>query len=403
MSFRRAIAKVLGFGGSCLGGCHESCGDDRPHVGFAVRNVGKILWVLLHVGVLLVVFTTDTDLGRDLKKFNAGSLLCEIPFFILLVINVISFLWLCASNPGYIVSECPSSSLIGIRSLDSHFFDDPDVETMGLLQRTAGFSDRSLLDDSQRQALFTDRKSNDSPNNSTGRDSDDTWQLGSGPGIELQYNPSGRGSRRLQTRLENPVQEWYEGPNPGRTCRACGAWQLLRARHCYDCNRCVEKFDHHCNWIGKCIGRGNHHIFWGFLLAQTMLVLWVLTSIVLGISKLDDHRERVASWMYPLMMVVLIPLVFLLFFVGGLLVFHTYLISTNQTTFEVAARWKVDYLKDLPGHANPFSRGCAWNMWDAFCLSVGHEYVLPARDIALSVHQSPCPHECSCCDELNCC
>ncbi|GMH43438.1 hypothetical protein BSKO_11360 [Bryopsis sp. KO-2023] len=402
MSFWRAIAKVLGFGGSCLGGCHECCGDDRPHLGFAVRFGGKILWVFLHVVVLSVVFTTDTDLGRDLKKFDASSLLREIPFFVLLVINLVLFLWLCTSNPGYILSESPL--LNGIRSLDSQFFDDPDIESMGLLQRTAGFSDRSLLDDNQRQALFADRKLNDSPNNSSGRDSDDAWQLGSGTGIELQRNPSGRGNRRAQVRLENPGQEWYQGPNPGRTCRACGAWQTLRARHCYDCNRCVEKFDHHCNWIGKCIGRGNHHIFWGFLVAQTTLVVWVLISTVVGIAMLDSHQgSSSGGWGYPLMMAVMVPLVFLLIFVGGLLFFHTYLISTNQTTFEVAARWKVDYLKDLPGNTNPFGRGLASNLWDGFCLRVGHEYVLPSRDVALPVYQGTCPQGCTCCERLNCC
>ena len=29
-----------------------------------------------------------------------------------------------------------------------------------------------------------------------------------------------------------------------------GGVQPLRVRHCYDCQRCVYKYDHHCFWIG---------------------------------------------------------------------------------------------------------------------------------------------------------
>jgi hypothetical protein len=43
-------------------------------------------------------------------------------------------------------------------------------------------------------------------------------------------------------------------PSAPRACEHCRTTQLLRAKHCYDCGRCVATFDHHCFWIGNCVG-----------------------------------------------------------------------------------------------------------------------------------------------------
>jgi hypothetical protein len=40
-------------------------------------------------------------------------------------------------------------------------------------------------------------------------------------------------------------------------CGACRVWRPPTARHCTDCNFCVEAFDHHCGVLGKCVGAGN--------------------------------------------------------------------------------------------------------------------------------------------------
>lgn len=288
---------------------------------------------------------------------------------------------------GYIEPECSSSTFLNPThdSLANQLCEahsSSDLETMGLLSRGHGFSEQLIMDDSARAALLDDQKLSVCPTMKS--DLEDGWQLGSGPGIELQRNPSERDSHREQNHAGVvSTKEWYEGSNPGRTCKACGAWQLLRSRHCYDCKKCVEKFDHHCHWIGMCIGRGNQHLFWAFLLAQTSLIAMSLAVILEGMSSAEGTIQTLRSW-FMIWVAALLPLVLGLVLVGGLLLFHTYLLCTNQTTFELAARWKVDYLKDLPPNKNPFDQGCIQNVADGCCLGSGHVYRLPKKDVVLA-------------------
>lgn len=291
-------------------------------------------------------------------------------------------------SSGYIITDGASV----LRAAQTSTLSEPcaatsssDLETFGLLNRTGGFSDQLLSDDGTRSALLFERKLTPSPCPIS--ETDDNWNVGSEYCIELLDNPSRMGSR--QTHHQSDVcaaQEWYEGSVPGRVCRACGSWQSLRSRHCHDCRRCVEKFDHHCYWIGKCIGHGNQHLFWVFLLTETIVIMWILAVILKEMSSTSPAEQvlhkplwKTCAWIF-----VLFPLLLGLVASGGLLMFHTYLMCTNQTTFEYAARWKVDYLKDIPSSLNPFNQGCINNLADACCFELGHQYTLPSREVNLS-------------------
>lgn len=55
------------------------------------------------------------------------------------------------------------------------------------------------------------------------------------------------------------------------------------ASHCYDCNICIEKYDHHCIWTGHCIGKYNLYLFYIFTLSIFCLGIYFILVLFLSI------------------------------------------------------------------------------------------------------------------------
>lgn len=60
-------------------------------------------------------------------------------------------------------------------------------------------------------------------------------------------------------------------------CAQCVIVRPPSARHCYDCDVCIDQLDHHCPFTGKCIGKKNIQAFYVFV-----NVLGVHTYFVIG-------------------------------------------------------------------------------------------------------------------------
>lgn len=58
-------------------------------------------------------------------------------------------------------------------------------------------------------------------------------------------------------------------------CNTCFIIRPIQSHHCYDCNNCVEKFDHHCPWLGSCVGLRNYKYFFWFLFCVNILILYI--------------------------------------------------------------------------------------------------------------------------------
>ncbi|KAI3996930.1 hypothetical protein MKX01_021206 [Papaver californicum] len=171
-----------------------------------------------------------------------------------------------------------------------------------------------------------------------------------------------------------PSMEWVNGRTPHlklrrtkdvlvnghsvrvKFCDTCLLYRPPRASHCSICNNCVQRFDHHCPWVGQCIGIRNYRFFFLFISFSTFLCIYVFVFSWINIleQKKEDTLRKTLS--REVLSFILIVYCFIaVWFVGGLTVFHSYLICTNQTTYE---NFRYRYDKN----ENPHNRGMLANI-----------------------------------------
>ncbi|KAJ8771032.1 hypothetical protein K2173_023357 [Erythroxylum novogranatense] len=179
------------------------------------------------------------------------------------------------------------------------------------------------------------------------------------------------------------------------TCSYCNTEQPPRTKHCHDCDKCVLQFDHHCVWLGTCVGLKNHCRFWWYILEETALCLW---TGILYIEYLKASITRV-WWKGAIMILLLVTLSISLIFLLLLLLFHSYLILTNQTTYELVRRRRIPYLRGIPERVFPFSKGVCQNIYN-FCCGQINLYNLERLPTALEIEEKSRPY--TCLDFLTC-
>ncbi|XP_013420301.1 probable palmitoyltransferase ZDHHC12 [Lingula anatina] len=156
-----------------------------------------------------------------------------------------------------------------------------------------------------------------------------------------------------------------EAPVKLRKCGFCNIEQPMRARHCEDCDRCVYKYDHHCPWLETCVGEKNHKYFWLFLFSKAVIIWWTLYIAWKAIV----HTEEWNEWFNLNVLFVLDILILIVggLTVTGLLTFHSYLMLTNMTTWELVSRERITYLRNLDEELNPFHQGYCRNAITFLC------------------------------------
>ncbi|XP_043690409.1 probable protein S-acyltransferase 4 isoform X1 [Telopea speciosissima] len=175
-----------------------------------------------------------------------------------------------------------------------------------------------------------------------------------------------------------PSMEWVNGRNPHmrlprtkdvvvnghvikvKYCDTCLLYRPPRASHCSICNNCVQRFDHHCPWVGQCIGVRNYRFFFLFISSSTFLCIYVFSFSWVNILR-EKHNDSLWKTMSKeIICVILIVYCFIaVWFVGGLTIFHFYLICTNQTTYE-NFRYRYDKKE------NPYNKGMMRNIRELF-------------------------------------
>ncbi|KAF5812072.1 putative protein S-acyltransferase [Helianthus annuus] len=176
--------------------------------------------------------------------------------------------------------------------------------------------------------------------------------------------------------MNTPSMEWIHGTTPHlrlprtkdvivnnhtvkvKYCDTCMLYRPPRVSHCSVCNNCVHRFDHHCPWVGQCIGLRNYRFFYMFISTSTVLCVYVFTCS--WVILFQQNVRILKAMSQDILSDFLIVYCFIaVWFVGGLTIFHFYLICSNQTTYE---NFRYRYSKK----ENPYHKGVKKNLIEVF-------------------------------------
>ncbi|XP_020579061.1 protein S-acyltransferase 10 [Phalaenopsis equestris] len=332
---------VRGFCDRFLGRClrHYPCLSDRARR----SSIGlKVALLLLHAVFVGFLFVLDTDLIRKSREMPWYS----TTYLLLVLATLVQYFITAFSSPGYVI--------------DAMAYENE-------MHATHRNSSRNSMQHASRNGTLI----SSSNNRNNPRMSSSYWL-----NLVMELYPRGSSSRN-----------W--------TCLYCNVIQPPRSKHCHDCDKCVLQFDHHCVWLGTCIGKGNHCRFWWYIFAETVVCIW---SGVLYITLLRSDMMNV-WWKIMIVVILLTGLSLCFIFLLLLLLFHTFLVLTNQTTYELVRRRRIFYLRGIPERVRPFSRGICRNLYN-FCCSLDSIYNLEAVPTLEELEERARPYTCT--DTLTC-
>ncbi|GFE53624.1 DHHC zinc finger domain containing protein [Babesia ovis] len=162
--------------------------------------------------------------------------------------------------------------------------------------------------------------------------------------------------------------ELHNGRFIQRWCVTCRIYKPPRVKHCYECRRCVERFDHHCQWLSNCIGKHNYKMFVNFWLCYGLIESYLLyfilrcikkVSLVGRVGKGGGGLKVFASNHTILLIVTVIACLRTLLVIYNALC-NVYLISKNMTYYE--------YLTRPYQGRNPFDEGLYNNIKEFWSL-----------------------------------
>jgi len=173
-------------------------------------------------------------------------------------------------------------------------------------------------------------------------------------------------------------------PSKIKYCTTCNIYRPPRCTHCSVCENCIERFDHHCPWLGNCIGKRNYWLFFTFVSVTATLnvgslgtAAGLLAIVTQDIKELEGKGGGDAFVQAmseePSAVIIAVFCAAIVWFTVGLCMYHTYLICTNQTTYE---QIKGVYTTGT----NPFHRGASGNCQDILCSRIRPRYFNAAEN-----------------------
>ena len=145
-------------------------------------------------------------------------------------------------------------------------------------------------------------------------------------------------------RRAKATQQPFDKTPYKQICTICQTHVLEESKHCGQCDRCVDGFDHHCKWLNNCVGSRNYRYF-ALLIGFLELLAGLQTgfsSYVLhcfsdpGFPESTAKALGLGSAALYVTLVALQMIVSLVLFVviGQLITLHIWLRANHLTTYE---------------------------------------------------------------------
>eukprot|EP01084_Bolivina_argentea_P192492 330438_1 len=129
--------------------------------------------------------------------------------------------------------------------------------------------------------------------------------------------------------------------NSPKYCPICKIIRPRRSKHCYQCGKCIIKYDHHCIFTANCVGANNHSLFVFYLIIQLLFLSWSfplsIHSIYYGLTNITTIGYISLFYRF----VCCLGISFAAISVCLLFSLHIYLVITNQTTYMYLKKYGI--------------------------------------------------------------